>query len=231
DYRRQILSGKATFADLAKKYSQDPGSSAQGGELGWVTRGTLVKEFEDQIFDHLKKGQISEPFKTQFGYHLVQLEDYEHSYTSTFDQVRSKVLDQYKSDKAQDEVTALARQLAIKLKNKESLAKAAGELSLKSSVTPWFTGSGGIPGIAHSSAVTPDLAELYVGDWKGPLPIGGSRYYFQITQAKERPLSGKALEKASAEAVRRLGEHKQDLWVRSFLDDQRKKLKVKTYLN
>jgi peptidyl-prolyl cis-trans isomerase SurA len=60
------------FGDLAKRYSIDPGSAAQGGDLGWVRRGSFVKEFEEATFT-LKEKEISKPVKTQFGYHVIQL--------------------------------------------------------------------------------------------------------------------------------------------------------------
>ncbi|OGB68718.1 MAG: hypothetical protein A2Y94_07010 [Caldithrix sp. RBG_13_44_9] len=60
------------FADLARKYSEDPGSAANGGTLGFVSRGTLVKEFEEVAFG-LEPGQISDIVQTQFGFHIIQL--------------------------------------------------------------------------------------------------------------------------------------------------------------
>lgn len=72
--RKEILSGEADFATLAKKYSDDPGSAAQGGELGWSAPGTFVPAFEEAI-KKLRPGEISKPFQSQFGIHIVQLED------------------------------------------------------------------------------------------------------------------------------------------------------------
>ncbi len=69
---RQKLRAGADFAELAKKFSQDPGSAISGGDLGWFGPGKMVKAFEEQLVK-LKPGQISEPFKTQFGWHIVQL--------------------------------------------------------------------------------------------------------------------------------------------------------------
>ncbi len=71
ELRKEILAG-ADFAKLAKQYSDDPGSASNGGDLGWVDPGAMVPEFQAQM-DKLQVGQISEPFKTQFGWHIVQV--------------------------------------------------------------------------------------------------------------------------------------------------------------
>jgi peptidyl-prolyl cis-trans isomerase SurA len=68
------LKNGADFADLAKKYSQDPGSASSGGDLGWAKRGQFVPEFEHAVFD-LKPGEISNIVETQFGFHIIQLLD------------------------------------------------------------------------------------------------------------------------------------------------------------
>ncbi|MGL5030885.1 MAG: peptidylprolyl isomerase SurA [Aeromonas sp.] len=69
-----IKSGKASFASMAEKYSEDPGSAVQGGELGWSDPNAYVPEFRDMV-NRLKPGQISTPFRTSHGWHIVQLED------------------------------------------------------------------------------------------------------------------------------------------------------------
>ncbi|MBV6418097.1 MAG: Chaperone SurA [Steroidobacteraceae bacterium] len=69
--RERILKGE-DFAGLAATMSEDPGSAAEGGDLGWTGPGTFVPEFEAQLAS-LKEGEISQPFHTQFGWHIVQL--------------------------------------------------------------------------------------------------------------------------------------------------------------
>jgi peptidyl-prolyl cis-trans isomerase SurA len=68
----KLLNG-ADFDHLAKDNSNDPGSAARGGDLGWFGAGTMVKEFQDVVFDLKEPGEISKPFKTQYGYHIVKL--------------------------------------------------------------------------------------------------------------------------------------------------------------
>jgi parvulin-like peptidyl-prolyl isomerase len=73
ELRERILAGE-DFAELAREYSDDPGSGAQGGDLGWVGGGAFVPEFEETAFA-LPVGEISEPVRTTFGYHLIQVVD------------------------------------------------------------------------------------------------------------------------------------------------------------
>ena len=70
--RKQIISGERTFEGVATLESDDPGSRLQGGNLGWNSRGTMVPEFEAELFK-LEKNGISPVFETQYGYHIVQL--------------------------------------------------------------------------------------------------------------------------------------------------------------
>lgn len=72
-FLHEIKQGKASFAELAKKYSEDPGSATKGGELGWADPNMYVPAFAKTL-DKLKPGQISQPFRSSHGWHIVQLE-------------------------------------------------------------------------------------------------------------------------------------------------------------
>ena len=87
--RRQIVNDGADFAALAKEHSEDPGSAVQGGDLGWQPPGTMVPRFEE-VLDSLEPGEVSQPFKTQFGVHIAQvLERRETDFTETVEQNRA----------------------------------------------------------------------------------------------------------------------------------------------
>ena len=62
------------FAELAKQNSKDPGSKDQGGDLGYFSRGQMVPQFEEAAFK-LQKGEVSQPFETQFGWHILKVDD------------------------------------------------------------------------------------------------------------------------------------------------------------
>lgn len=72
DLRKRITEGGESFADLAKKYSDDSGSGSNGGDLGWQKRGTFVAEFEAMVYK-LEADQISPIVETEFGFHIIQL--------------------------------------------------------------------------------------------------------------------------------------------------------------
>ncbi len=229
EYRQEVLSGKAQFSDLAKKYSEDGQTKNLGGEIGWIERGSLPKDMEDNIFG-LKKGEITQPFKLQSGYDIALIEDSEKAYKSTFEEVHSKVLDQYLRQKASEKIALISEQLAGKMKDDESLEKAAKELGLPASATDWFNRDKGIPHMADSKGTADELASLYIGDWKGPIPVDKKVYFFQITDAQ--PVKGvpTLTDQERVEITQRMVSESQQSWLKDFLAAERKKLGVKTYL-
>ncbi len=99
----------ADFAALAKEKSKDPGA-ADGGDLGYFTKDQMVPEFADAAFK-LQKGQISDPVHTQFGWHVIKIEDKRTKPTPTFDQVKAQ-LSNYVEHRAQAEMVDNLRKAA-----------------------------------------------------------------------------------------------------------------------
>jgi len=104
DLRAQILAG-ADFADLAKKESDDIGSGNNGGDLGTFKHGQMVPSFEEAAFK-LKPGELSEPIKTQFGYHLIKVQTHD---AKSFEDVRAEVEAKVKPDALKTAVDALGK--------------------------------------------------------------------------------------------------------------------------
>ncbi|CUR46578.1 peptidylprolyl isomerase [Alloalcanivorax xenomutans] len=87
---QQVISGSISLADVAREHSDDPGSRNQGGELGWVTPGQMVPEFE-QMMESTPVGQVSPVFQTQFGYHFLLVEEQrEADMSDEFRQMRAR---------------------------------------------------------------------------------------------------------------------------------------------
>jgi peptidyl-prolyl cis-trans isomerase C len=99
----------ADFAALAKEKSKDPGA-AEGGDLGWFTKDQMVPEFAEVAFK-LDKGQISDPVKTQFGWHIIKVEDKRTKPTPTFDEVKGQ-LENYVAHRAQADLVQKIRSAA-----------------------------------------------------------------------------------------------------------------------
>nr|WP_264357635.1 peptidylprolyl isomerase [Halothermothrix orenii] len=83
------LENGADFGEMAKEYSTGP-SSKNGGDLGYFGKGRMVPEFEEAAFA-LKVGQISDPVKTQYGYHIIKVEDKVEEGITPFDEVKDKI--------------------------------------------------------------------------------------------------------------------------------------------
>jgi peptidyl-prolyl cis-trans isomerase C len=98
------------FAELAKQKSKDPGAAAEGGDLGYFTKDQMVPEFAEVAFK-LDKGQVSDPVKTQFGWHIIKVEDKRTKPIPDYDKVKDQV-ETYVSRKAQAEYIGKLRETA-----------------------------------------------------------------------------------------------------------------------
>jgi peptidyl-prolyl cis-trans isomerase SurA len=107
-FRERILGGEG-FEAIAAVNSVDPGSAAKGGDLGWVGPGTFVPAFEQQL-DMLADNDISQPFKTQFGWHIVQLLG-RRTYDATDDVIRNRCVAQLRESKSDEETEIWMRRL------------------------------------------------------------------------------------------------------------------------
>jgi peptidyl-prolyl cis-trans isomerase C len=105
----ELLAHGSDFAQLAKQHSKDPGSKDQGGELGFFARGQMVPQFEEVAFN-LKKGEVGQPFETQFGWHIVRVDDRRQRAAPPFEAVKDRVM--------ADMIHKKAQQIAADLRSK-----------------------------------------------------------------------------------------------------------------
>lgn len=174
DILKQLKAG-ADFAKLAKEYSDDPGSKNQGGDLGKVSRGVMVKPFEDALFGMTKVGQIVGPIRTQYGYHIIQLEGIDAPTVKPFAQVKDQLLAQYQKKKADDEYYKLGDKLAnLAYEHPESLDEVSKQLNLPVQTVDDVTRDSGT-GVATNPAVRKAAfsdAVLAQGNNSDPIQIG-----------------------------------------------------------
>jgi peptidyl-prolyl cis-trans isomerase D len=150
---RERIEASGDFAAVAAEASEDPGSAQEGGDLGWVERGMMVPAFEEALFAMTEPGTLSEPVRTEFGWHLIRLEEVEQSGGATFEDARAELLQDYSRRRAEDryydDAEALAR---IAFENADSLEPAAAELGYEVQVVEGVERQGG-PGIGANPAV------------------------------------------------------------------------------
>jgi peptidyl-prolyl cis-trans isomerase D len=188
DVLAQAKAGK-DFAALAKQYSQDPGSADKGGDLGWADRNQFVGPFADALFG-MNVGEIRGPVKTQFGYHIIRLDEVQAGKTKPFESVRAELEAELKHNAAADKFGELQEQI------QQRLEQAGGDLSLlakefnlaSGEVSPFLRGAGGAPlGTAQpvQDIVFGD-SPLQPGHIGGPVLVGEDRLVL-VKVAEHKP--------------------------------------------
>ena len=161
----QAKAGK-DFGELARQYSQDPGSAHNGGDLGWADRKSFVAPFADALFG-MKVGEIAGPVKTQFGYHVIRLDEIQPGKAKSFEEARPELEAQLRRDRATDRFGEIQEQLQSKLAEPGAdLNALAQQYNLQQGEVASYAKGAGAPPLGPA----PQLQELLFGD--PPLAIG-----------------------------------------------------------
>jgi peptidyl-prolyl cis-trans isomerase D len=160
DLLKQIKGG-ADFAELAKKNSQDPGSASKGGEMGWITKGQTVAEFEKTAFAQ-NPGQISDPVETSFGFHIIQTEDKEMAHVKPLAEVRDRIEATLKAQKVAAYLETKA-DAAENTAQKESLDKAAAQAEATVITSNLISRSDSLPGVGSDPQL---MGTIFASDTK-----------------------------------------------------------------
>jgi peptidyl-prolyl cis-trans isomerase D len=166
------LKGGAKMEDLAKKYSDDPGSAKQGGELGWIGRGRTVPEFEKAAFSQAP-GQTSDLVKSSYGFHIISTEDKHEAHMKTLDEVKGEIEPLIKQQTASRMMEGAGNSLLDQART-QGLDKAAAAKNLNVVTTDFIGRSDVLPGIGASPQLMdaifserekapPDMAQLSQG--------------------------------------------------------------------
>ena len=148
DLSKQLKSG-AKFDDLAKKYSEDPGSANVGGSLGWIGRAQMTPEFEKTAFS-LAKGQISGVVKSSDGFHIIRLDDKQDAHVKSLDEVRDQIEPILKRQKGQAAGQRKAEDLLTQARAK-GLDAAAAAQGVPVITTDFFGRKDMLPGLGPAS--------------------------------------------------------------------------------
>ena len=135
--------GGADFAELARTYSKDAGSATRGGDLGVIQKGAMVPPFEKAVFA-LSAGEISEPVKTEFGYHVIKVTRVSKTEAIPFEEVREDIATALRRRGGEAEFVQLAEQLGnIAFEQPDSLEPLTDQLGLAIQTSDWFSGAMG----------------------------------------------------------------------------------------
>jgi peptidyl-prolyl cis-trans isomerase D len=166
----------ADFASLASSQSEDPGSKASGGDLGWVRRGQMTEKFEQALFA-LGEGEISEPVETEFGWHLIKLEDLREATTRPFEDpaVQAELLAAYRQRDAERRYQELSEKIEqAAFESPSSLEPVAQASGLPLQTSDWFTRGEGTGLAAQAAVREAAFAEdvLQAGENSRPVTLG-----------------------------------------------------------
>jgi len=196
--REEALKGK-DFAQLAKQYSEDPGTKDKGGDLGFISRGQVVPEFEEAIFA-LKAGGISPIIQTPYGLHIAKVEEIQEAKVEPLDKVKNQILTLLQNRKAKEVAYDEADQAYAAASKEKQLDHFAQEKKLKLKETGLFSSGDKID---LDLKIKDSALALSKGDISPVLRLGESFSVFQVVDKQEpRALELKEVEGRAAEALR-----------------------------
>lgn len=208
DLSRRARDGE-DFAALAAEYSQDKGSAAEGGDLGWVESGVMVKAFENAMYELSMESPISEPVQTGFGWHVIQLRDIRESTGMDFDEARLTLVREYEEENAARAFLEQADRLVdLIYEDPTTLESAALVMDIPVRVAGPFTRAGG-EGIAANpevaAAAFSDLV-LLQGSVSDPIDLDETRLVM-IKLKEHLPVALKPVEEVRDEIIATLSDN------------------------
>ena len=178
---KQVKAG-GNFAELAAKYSDDPGSKGSGGELGVFTRGKMVPPFEKAAFA-LEAGQTSDLVKTDFGYHIINVEQHDKPHMKSLAEVKSEIVPVLEQQKVGAAEQNFANQLVAEAK-KNGLDKTAAAHGLHPVTTDFVARDGVVPGVADSTTLMSGAFSASKGGAPAAASTGDGYAVYQVVDVK-----------------------------------------------
>jgi len=187
--------GGEDFATLATENSDDPGSKGQGGDLGWATRESFVAPFSEALFA-MAPGEVRGPVQTQFGYHVIRLEEIDAAHQRSFEEVRDELEADFRRERAQarfyEQSQALADEAFASLSELDSVA---GKLGLTVQSVAGFTRQGGGPFGAEQKVIEAAFSDEVLQDRQNSPAISlGEESVVVLRVTDHRPPAQRPLE-------------------------------------
>ena len=207
DVLAQARKKGANFEELAKKFSEDPGSKAKGGDLGWIMQGQTVPEFEKAAFS-LNKGEMSSLIRTQYGFHIIKVLDKETAHTTPFEEVKDAIRAPLLLQKVDAEAGNIADKISAEIRqsNKTTLEGLAQKYHLSVAESRPVAANEPLLELGNSQEVKDQLFRLRQGDLS--LPIRTDRGYVVISVQQILPTHQGTLEEVREKVLTELKQQK-----------------------
>ncbi|NNJ64616.1 MAG: hypothetical protein HKP16_03550, partial [Xanthomonadales bacterium] len=192
------------FAVLARESSQDIGSAEEGGDLGWIEPGYMVQAFEDALYELTPENPISEPIKTGFGWHVINLREIRPSEGMTYAEAREILLAEYQAEADERRFLEQAdRMIDIIYEDPTTLSAAAEELGLAVQEAGPFSRNGGELGVAaNMEVVNAAFSDLVLAQGAVSDPVDLGTNHIVVVRLKEHlPEALKPLEEVRDEVI------------------------------
>jgi len=215
----------ANFEDLAKKYSEDPGSKTKGGDLGWLVQGQTVPEFEKAAFT-LPKGEISDLIKTQYGFHIIKVLDKETAHTKTFDEVKDTLRTPLLLQKADAQGNSIADKMSadIRQSNKVTLDELAQKYHLEISETRPVSPTDPLLDLGNGQDLKEEISRLRPGELS--LPIHTDRGFVVLSLKEVIPAHQGSLDEVRDKLIADLKQQKSVQLAQTSADELAKRVKA-----
>ncbi|MGA2714777.1 MAG: peptidyl-prolyl cis-trans isomerase [Bryobacteraceae bacterium] len=218
----KLVQSGGDFAKLAKENSQDPGSAEKGGELGWLQKGQTVPEFEKSAFS-LQPGQTSGLVKTEYGYHIIQVEKHEQAHLQAFDEVKGQLTAEFVQRASTDQLQKMADKAAAELHKDPLHPEKAAEAVGTTVITANNIQAGDpIPGVGTVKELTDAITPLHKGEVAGPVALPGNKIVV-ASVTDYQPAHQASLEEAKTDVRNKASQEK----LQKILGDKAKELLAK----
>ena len=225
DVDAQAKKKGANFEDLAKKYSEDPGSKAKGGDLGWIVQGQTVPEFEKAAFS-LPKGDVSDLIKTQYGFHIIKILDKETAHTKPFEEVKDSIRGPLQLQKVDQQAASVADKMSsqIRQSNKVTLDELAQQYHLSVAETHPVAANDPVLELGNSQDIKDQIVRLRSGELS--TPIRTDRGYVVLSLKQVIPAHPGTLEEVREKVIADIKQQKSTQLARAKADDLVKRVKA-----
>jgi peptidyl-prolyl cis-trans isomerase D len=171
------------FSSLAEKHSQGP-TASKGGDLGYFTRGQMVKPFEELAFS-LKKGEVGGPVRTRFGWHIVKVEDRKDAHVKTLAEVRDQIETAIKTDMAREMANERMLTLLDQMPYDMNLVTYAAQHEFSAKESEYFPRNGPIPGFGNDERLRRSINTLEKGETSEVFEHDGKFHLIQIVATQD----------------------------------------------